>query len=1463
MKTCIGFLLFILCCLEGYSEIYDWNIKAVEDKPNFGEDFKVLRSAMRNDMQKELTKSIRTPGKSTLKAPSNIDGHSSFNALKSSLQSFNTNIQNRGNRNGHGQHRKITKPCKYGGDDEMDIQCFHKDDDENEDDELDELDTFELLPSSDAKNNENFLGTNLFGNVRKRCFSMEDIALLSARRDFENLIPKELPDSLLSDRFVTILMKYFYNIHEMISGISNEESRTVAQKAFYDTLGGYLNYYLMPISKYSYYAGQVSLQTVENVISLHRNCKKYLNVNGNAWRAPIKDVLRKLKSVHIEPLHMDESRGCSEASFCLHLDMNSDQVHYDKEKMIVPLPNLDPEDHNNFLNNIWIPFKDKQTYDLRSDSSAYVLVKFYETVSKCYQYQHIDQNCFNNKFRNWLLENIHVHMNDEQFYPGLGAILRIYEILKYGKKYTRHDKQHASEEDEDFDYKNADVNPEEDSGSYMVGSGSHALVGRSRILENEDSTALVDSAQQKAANVSQVIKANDMKNNPGKLALSKANETNGVDLATQDIAKKLEKIIIKVENATAGVAENSTANLTLFQRMANKMATLTKIDPITNSRGIFDFSRSDTILVWLLLLLFAAIPIFAVYSVIDDKKSVGKRVRLSIEKRKSRKRAGDETKDEIVSQTANLVRKQPEEEEILLRSDSKSVLPVTVHPVIEKSPETLEVKRTKLPSIIDTTSLDYTSSDVEDKLAEKFKRLKKKMKTCIGVLIIVLLWPGIASAYNWNFTAYPHFSGFTDSLNFQAALDNEMQMDLLKKPPMLGIDTGVPSVTRTLYSPTLEATMRYVSPYSHNQNYDDSNIYHNTINDKRVKEENDEDDREPCQECDNSKGSKKIVSEPYFVGTNLFGSARNKCFSTEDVALLTARRDFENLIPKDLPQCLLNDRMVSVLVNYFHACHETISRMAMDASKRLAERAFHDALGGYLNYYLVPVTKFSFYAGQVSLETVENVLQMLKQCKQFLNVNGNGWKSPMKDVLKELKAVHIEPLHIDEQAKNGDPSFCLRLDMNTEPSESEEGDMIVALPKLEPEDRNDLLGNIRLPFKHKRSFDLRAESSAYIVVKFYETITKCYQCKHVNQDCFNAKFRTWIVENIQVHLSDEQFYPGLGAILRISENLKVGKRDNLYGDNLVDKDVDYAEVKQKRNKESHKLYKPIFFDDETREFLDNLTKSKLLNENTKKLIENSHGTQAKYRSRAHKQRPHHQNAASDHRLIPVNSLNMSPGISPLINSSSKLSSSSSNLDQSNSNPNTNIMNTVYKEISRLADLTNQNLSKTQLDVSNVTAPVSNGFLRLDPSELSTPQAVIILTIPVVLFLMVVIICIKKGKRKKSPKLPLESGGGGGSGAAADVMMKRLRYQSHPAVPVGSSSSVMSLSSEILCQPKPKTLPFNAKRPGGVLETTSMDYTSSDTARGDKKKGKPTPSASTDKSAKSTAKPAAAKPAGKK
>uniref|UniRef100_A0A1A9WFB6 Uncharacterized protein n=1 Tax=Glossina brevipalpis TaxID=37001 RepID=A0A1A9WFB6_9MUSC len=727
MRTWIGLLLFILCFFESSSEIYDWNIEAVEGKPNLSDDRKNLRSTMSNDdMRTDLRKLTRTLNKNAVKNLSNTNSRH-LNTFSDSLQSSNTNFQRQDNRNG--QRTKLTKSCKHENDDEKEIKCFNKnDDDANESDELDELDTFESLCSSDAKDNENFLGTNLFGNVRKKCFSLEEVALLSARRDFEYLIPKEYPESLLNDRFVTILMKYFYSIHEMISDMSNEESKGVTQRAFYDTLGGYLNYYLVPVSKYSFYAGQISLQTVENVILLHRNCKKYLNVNGNGWKPPMKDILRKLKSVHIEPLHMDKAKGCSGATFCLHLDMNSDQIDCDKGKMIVPLPKLEPEDHNNFLNNICLPFKREQTYDLRSGSSAYVLVKFYETVSKCYQYEHIDQNYFNNKFRNWLLENVYVHMNDEQFYPGLGAVLRIYEYLKRDKKHARHGEQFASETDHDFDYKGTDVYSEDDNEPYMVENNNHALNGVSKNIQSESSTPLVNGVPQTITNISQAIKAKIVNNNPEQAVLSKSNESLGFNLVNQDNVKTIEKVINKIENATVNLDENTTTNMNVFQRVANKISKLTHINPKTNSRGIFDFTRSDTLLVWLLLLIFIAIPIFAVYSVMDGKKSKGKHIRLSIENKKSRRRAGNETKDAIISQVENLISKQPEEDKVEQISDSESILPATVRSAIRRSPETLkqlstEAKQFKLRPIIDTTSLNYTSSEPEEKLTEKFQKL--------------------------------------------------------------------------------------------------------------------------------------------------------------------------------------------------------------------------------------------------------------------------------------------------------------------------------------------------------------------------------------------------------------------------------------------------------------------------------------------------------------------------------------------------------------------------------------------------------------------------------------------------------------------------------------------------------------------------------------------------------------------
>lgn len=230
-----------------------------------------------------------------------------------------------------------------------------------------------------------------------------------------------------------------------------------------------------------------------------------------------------------------------------------------------------------------------------------------------------------------------------------------------------------------------------------------------------------------------------------------------------------------------------------------------------------------------------------------------------------------------------------------------------------------------------------------------------------------------------------------------------------------------------------------------------------------------------------------------------------------------------------------------------------VTGAASHRAKHLVQRAFYDTLGGYLHFKMVPVAKYSFYAGQISLSTANQVLLLHEECKKFLNTNGNGWKSPLQNMFSQLERVHIEPLHIPETDDGAfqEPSFCMQLHMNTEENQPDNDKMIVQLPKVEAENIKGYLGNIWLPFRRKRTFDLKLESSNYIVAKFYETVTKCYRFENIDQQYFNEKFKTWLMENINVHLSDEEFYPGLGAVLRIAEFLKRNQQQVLS----IDKDV--------------------------------------------------------------------------------------------------------------------------------------------------------------------------------------------------------------------------------------------------------------------------------------------------------------------
>lgn len=275
-----------------------------------------------------------------------------------------------------------------------------------------------------------------------------------------------------------------------------------------------------------------------------------------------------------------------------------------------------------------------------------------------------------------------------------------------------------------------------------------------------------------------------------------------------------------------------------------------------------------------------------------------------------------------------------------------------------------------------------------------------------------------------------------------------------------------------------------------------------------------------------------------FMGTNLFASYPKKCFSTEDIALMSARRDFEMLIPKSFPQTLLHDGIVYTLMKYFNSVNQVILQMSDDDTRRILQRSFYDALGGYLRYYLLPVAQVSYYAGRLKLCTMQRLVAIYRQCRIVLNTNGNGWRQPAINILKELTSVEIKAIRVNEkQTSECDAASCALLDQNCQSEDDQKGQMLVPLPHLEVEDSEGFLGNIFLPFRHRRIYNLRSSDSAFILVKFYKTLLHCYRFQGVSPETYNKKLRKWIHENLQLHYRDEIFYPGLGGVLQIYEAL--------------------------------------------------------------------------------------------------------------------------------------------------------------------------------------------------------------------------------------------------------------------------------------------------------------------------------------
>ncbi|XP_037714844.1 uncharacterized protein LOC119550304 isoform X2 [Drosophila subpulchrella] len=292
------------------------------------------------------------------------------------------------------------------------------------------------------------------------------------------------------------------------------------------------------------------------------------------------------------------------------------------------------------------------------------------------------------------------------------------------------------------------------------------------------------------------------------------------------------------------------------------------------------------------------------------------------------------------------------------------------------------------------------------------------------------------------------------------------------------------------------------------------------------------------------KATRSAAETDAFLGTNLFGNYRKNCFSTEDIALISARKDFELLVPKSFPHCLLTDSIVNMLLRYFNTVNQIVKRMSDDDTRLILQRALYDALGGYLRYYLVPMAQVSYYAGRIKLNTVERLVTIYRQCRTTLNTNGNGWRTPNKDIMTQFKGTKIEPVNLPKSCQDQeDASSCAELDQSCIIQEPDQGSMLVPLPRVETPDESGLLSNIYLPFRKRRIYNLRSPRSACVLVKFFQTLTSCHRFQGISQVNYNRQLLAWLRENLQMHYGDELFYPGLGGVLQIQERLVLQQKN--------------------------------------------------------------------------------------------------------------------------------------------------------------------------------------------------------------------------------------------------------------------------------------------------------------------------------
>lgn len=113
-----------------------------------------------------------------------------------------------------------------------------------------------------------------------------------------------------------------------------------------------------------------------------------------------------------------------------------------------------------------------------------------------------------------------------------------------------------------------------------------------------------------------------------------------------------------------------------------------------------------------------------------------------------------------------------------------------------------------------------------------------------------------------------------------------------------------------------------------------------------------------------------------------------------------------------------NDEYIGVLMDYMDVCLEVVRELTTARTKRLLLKALADTMAGYLRVYILPVTRMSYYAGNIKFGKAKRVFDLYEELKIFLRSNGMGWLKPIMQ-----RQLHALPIVISSREAETSPEF--------------------------------------------------------------------------------------------------------------------------------------------------------------------------------------------------------------------------------------------------------------------------------------------------------------------------------------------------------------------------------------------------------------------------------------------------------